>query len=1103
MEGAAILLIVLLAVFFVGVVIRDRIKGDGSQVKGPPTPKSRVLSVVLDGLKGKTHSDLGGTRYWYLIHQPPELYTLFADIEEFAYIRPTANSWLDGPFDKRDLAAQWRRKPAARRIWDAINIIVPFAIPAAFRADSRIQTVRFHIGNLDENERISTCRVSVEAKRGQHKDEWDWRYKRNGKGQLAPVAPHEDAPAPAARPRGFAADPREFELQVAQALQARGLSVEVTGGAGDEGVDIIARDPAPVTGGTYLVQCKRYAPDRKVGVAEVRELYGALQEKRASKGILATTASFSTPAIRFAEDKPLELLDGAQLAAFIGAPPSVPETLREWSAHSVADQFHRGVERRMKEHEERKEKARAKAAQFTETDKELLAASSKSDAADIAQILDRGANIHAVDERGNTPLHKAAGNPEPAVAALLLDRDANIHAVNERGNTPLHNAASSWRDSIAVASLLLDRGADIKAVDVEGKTPLHLAAEHNAEPAVAALLLARGADIEARDDNGSTPLRGAAAFNREPGVAALLLDRGADIEARDRFGSTPLHAVAFNVEPAVAALLLDHGADIEARDNDGATPLHAATDGLQSEKALSLLLERGADIEATDRDERTPLHHAANGEPLVITRLLAYGADLEARDLLGQTPYAVAVEHAERMIEYHGENDNRYLADANEALALLSGHIAPGDWLDWKLRQSVAREVAPALDAGAEIARLLDSGADINAGDDHGFTALHFAAANNKYLSDIELLLDRGADINAVTDRGSTPLHVAARRNAERAVVRLLLERGANIEAATDRGITPLHRAAAYNPNPAVVRLLMANGADPAARTHDGKTPYDLAAAREEPNEEILSLLHNAELNQSLQQAAANSDASTVADLLTQGADIEASYNRNSTPLHAAAAKNPEPAVAALLLDHGADIEAEAFFGVTPLHVAAESNANPAVVALLLDRGANIEARDRIGRTPLHMAAAGNAEPAVAALLLDRGANIEARDRIGGTPLHMAAAGNAEPAVAALLIDRGADIEAATDDGWTPLHLATARNAALLIDRGADIHARDDLGGTPLHAAASADAESAVIRLLLERGADPAARTHDGETPYDLAAAREEPDEEIMRLLRG
>ena len=510
MEGAGIILVVLLAVFFVGLVIKDRITDSGPQVTGPPTPSRRVLSAVLNAMHGKVHSDIGGTRYRANSSETLEVFTLSADIDEFAYIRPTANSWTDGPFDKRELAAQWRRKPPARRIWDAINIIVPLAIPAAFRADSRIQTVRFHIGNLDENDDVSTCRVSVEAKRGQHKDEWDWRYKRNGKGQLAPVAPHEDAPAPAARPRGFAADPREFELQVAQALQARGLSVQVTGGAGDEGVDIIARDPAPVTGGTYLVQCKRYAPDRKVGVAEVRELYGALQEKRASKGILATTASFTTPAIRFAEDKPLELLDGAQLAAFIGARAPAPSAPPDASSQS-------------------------------DLDSELLDAAAQGDASSVVLLLDHGADIEAMDDEGRTPLHEAAAfNTEPAVAAVLLDHGANIEARADEGITPLHAAAAQNAEP-AVAALLLDRGADIAARDNYGATPLHRAAENNVEPAVAALLLDRGADIDAVSRDRHTPLHRA-----NSAMAALLLERGANIEARAMGGATPLLITAAN-----------------------------------------------------------------------------------------------------------------------------------------------------------------------------------------------------------------------------------------------------------------------------------------------------------------------------------------------------------------------------------------------------------------------------------------------------------------------------------------------------------------------------------------------------------------------------
>ncbi len=620
MEGAGILLVVLLAVFFVGLVIKDRITDTGPQVTGPPTPSRRVLSAVLNAMHGKVHSDIGGTRYRANSSETLEVFTLSADIDEFAYIRPTANSWLDGPFDKRDLAAQWRRKPPARRIWDAINIIVPLAIPAAFRANSRIQTVRFHIGNLDENERVSTCRVSVEAKRGQHKDEWDWRYKRNGKGQLAPVAPHEDAPAPAARPRGFAADPREFELQVAQALQSRGLSVEVTGGAGDEGVDIIARDPTPVTGGTYLVQCKRYAPDRKVGVAEVRELYGALQEKRASKGILATTASFTTPAVRFAEDKPLELLDGAQLAAFIGARAPAPS-----AAPTAASQ--------------------------SDLDSELLEAAAQGDASSVALLLDRGADIAARDDEGWTPLHWAAeSNEKPAVAALLLARGADIEARDDDGFTPLHVAAANNPEP-AVAAILIDCGADIAARADKGSTPLHAAAASNAGPAVAALLIDRGADIEATTDDGFTPLHTAAEHNAEPAVSALLMDHGADIEAATDGGWTPLHlATARNAEVAIIALLLERGADIEAMSDQGATPLHAAAERNAEPAIVALLLDRGADIEAVADNGFTPLHHASafNAEPAIVALLLDRGADIHARDDLGGTPlHAAAVGNPE------------------------------------------------------------------------------------------------------------------------------------------------------------------------------------------------------------------------------------------------------------------------------------------------------------------------------------------------------------------------------------------------------------------------------------------------------------------------
>ena len=64
----------------------------------------------------------------------------------------------------------------------------------------------------------------------------------------------------------------------------------------------------------------------------------------------------------------------------------------------------------------------------------------------------------------------------------------------------------------------------------------------------------------------------------------------------------------------------------------------------------------------------------------------------------------------------------------------------------------------------------------------------------------------------------------------------------------------------------------------------------------------------------------------------------------------------------------GADVNARYVSDLTPLHYAAEGN-NEGVVRLLLDRGADIHAKSLGGVVPLHEAALGN-DAAVVALLL-------------------------------------------------------------------------------------------------------------------------------------
>lgn len=92
---------------------------------------------------------------------------------------------------------------------------------------------------------------------------------------------------------------------------SRGGEVKITQASSDGGVDAVAFDPDPITGGKIVIQAKRYT--RTVGVSAVRDLYGTVMNEGASRGILVTTADYGPDAYSFANGKPLTLMNGANL----------------------------------------------------------------------------------------------------------------------------------------------------------------------------------------------------------------------------------------------------------------------------------------------------------------------------------------------------------------------------------------------------------------------------------------------------------------------------------------------------------------------------------------------------------------------------------------------------------------------------------------------------------------------------------------------------------------------------------------------------------------------------------------------------------------------
>lgn len=138
-----------------------------------------------------------------------------------------------------------------------------------------------------------------------------------------------------------------------------------------------------------------------------------------------------------------------------------------------------------------------------------------------------GVNVNAVDEYATTALHQAT-TLETAVA--LTDAGADVHAKNKWGSTPLHTAASTGR--VDVVQHLLHLGAKANVRNNLGMAPLHTAGSVG----VITALCKGGAITVIRDRKGFTPLHWAS--KRQ--IVDTLLSVGADIDAQCYDGNTPL-----------------------------------------------------------------------------------------------------------------------------------------------------------------------------------------------------------------------------------------------------------------------------------------------------------------------------------------------------------------------------------------------------------------------------------------------------------------------------------------------------------------------------------------------------------------------------------
>ena len=113
------------------------------------------------------------------------------------------------------------------------------------------------------------------------------------------------------RPNLLELSPKEFEQFIQNLFAKMGFDTKVYRASGDGGIDCVAYDPHPITGGKFIVQAKLYT--RTVQPTHVRDLWGTVQHEGATKGIMITTSGYGPDSYKFAGGKPLNLIDGSGL----------------------------------------------------------------------------------------------------------------------------------------------------------------------------------------------------------------------------------------------------------------------------------------------------------------------------------------------------------------------------------------------------------------------------------------------------------------------------------------------------------------------------------------------------------------------------------------------------------------------------------------------------------------------------------------------------------------------------------------------------------------------------------------------------------------------
>ena len=141
----------------------------------------------------------------------------------------------------------------------------------------------------------------------------------------------------------------------------------------------------------------------------------------------------------------------------------------------------------------------------------LMVSVSSNDLEKTKQILALGTDPNTMENATSaTPLFTAIANNNPQMVQMLLDHGADVNQVNEKGSYPMHEVASGngfagdskYRANEMIQSLI-EHGADVNQKNAKGQTPIMLACKAGRTETLI-FLLNKNAKTSIQDEKGRT-----------------------------------------------------------------------------------------------------------------------------------------------------------------------------------------------------------------------------------------------------------------------------------------------------------------------------------------------------------------------------------------------------------------------------------------------------------------------------------------------------------------------------------------------------------------------------------------------------------------------